>query len=189
MVMIGVSDILTAFNENVIGSKVLHKDLFLLELGKEISKFDFQSCRVPGQAYITLPDRFCKFVSSGLGRRTDNVDDYIIRFYREKVGLYLKRQYASEVKNVSVVVYTTDAYLNDPDITIQELNWIKKENPTHILVAVLASPGFESPLTPYRFVHNLAGGNNEAKLWTGDEIREMAKKIINHSNNWCIVSD
>lgn len=30
-----------------------------------------------------------------------------------------------------------------------------------MIVAVLASSGPKSPVTPYRFVHNLAGGNHE----------------------------
>jgi len=188
-IRVGVSDILTAFNDSTIGSKVFSKKRFMTDLREEIVKVDFGICRVPGQAYILLPGHFCHYVSAGVGRRTTSPDDYITRFYRGQVGLYLKRQFASEVDKVAVVVYTTEAYLNDPDITQTEAEWVKDRGYTHMLVAILASSGPPSPLTPYRFIHNLAGGNREAEKWTADEIRERAKEIINYSNEWCVVAD
>jgi len=188
-IRVGISDVLTALNDSTIGSKVISKKRFMTDLQEEIAKIDFQSCRVPGQAYVQLPERFCSFVSAGIGRRTSNPDDYVVRLYRDKIGLYLKRQFASEVDKVAIVIYTTEAYLNDPDVTETEAQWVKDRGYTHMLVAILASAGPPSPLTPYRFVHNLAGGNNEAKEWTADEIRAKAREIIEYSNEWCVVAD
>jgi len=188
-IRVGISDVLTAFNDSTIGSKVISKKRFMTDIKDEIAKANFASCRVPGQAYIELPCHFCHYVSAGVGRRTTNPDDYVSRLYRDKVGLYLKRQFASEVDKVAVVVYTVDAYLNDPDVNEAGAGWVKDRGYTHMLVAILASAGPRSPLTPYRFVHNLAGGNNEAKEWTADEIRGMAKEIIGYSNEWCVVAD
>lgn len=189
IVVVGISDILTAFNEVTIGSKVINKKCFMADLEEEIRKINFAECRVPGQAYVELPDKFCRYVSAGVGKRTTNPDDYVTHLYREKVKLYLKRQFAAQVDKVAVVVYTTDAYLKDPDVTESEIEWLTTRGYTHMLVAVLASAGPKTPLTPYRFVHNLAGGNREAEEWTADEIREKSKEIISYSNEWCTVAD
>lgn len=195
-IKIGIADILTAFSckypwEIVIGTKVWwsSQEEFLTVLEQSIKDFDWSSCRQPGQAYITLPNKCCEMVCAGVGKRTLNPDDYVIRLYRGKVGLYLKRDFAGKVDNVATVVYTLGAYLNDPDVSEKEINQLRDYNYTHILVAVLASAGSKSPLTSNRFVHNLAGGNKEALLWTADEIREKAKEIKEYSNEWCVIAD
>jgi hypothetical protein len=56
-------------------------------------------------------------------------------------------------------------------------------------VAVLAAAGRESPLSPYRFAWNLAGGNHEAETWTADEIRAKAKEIMAYDGKWSTVAD
>ena len=58
-----------------------------------------------------------------------------------------------------------------------------------MLVAVLAFAGPKAPLSPYRLVHNLAGGNNEAAQWTADEIRAKALESKVYYDEWCTVAD
>ncbi len=187
-IIIKNADILTAFDEATIGSKVEERQEFLNYLTEAINETDFNSCRQPGQAYIKLPSTCNWTVSAGVGKRTLNPFTYVTRVHREKVGLFLNRLYATEiVDNVAVVVYTLEAYMNDPDITKEEAKRV--QGASHILVAVLASCGPPSPLSPGRFVHNLAGGNKEAMLWSADEIREKAKEISEYSNDWCVVAD
>lgn len=217
LVNLGHANILTAFDEKAIGTRIrreylIHFDELVIE---QVTGFDFSSCRVPGQAYIVLPpDRACHMVSGGIGRRTDDPDDYVVRLHRGKVGLYLKRYVetvyweriqaclkvkefprilrkplAAPVDNVAVVVYTTEAYLNDPDITPEEAARVKEAGHTHMLVAILAASGPPSPLTPGRFVSNLAGGNREALEWTADEIRQKAREIDEYAKTWCVVAD
>lgn len=188
-ILLGYADILTAFDEQSIGSKVINHFEFTCILTEAIKSFDWSTCRQPGQAYIKLPEHACKYVSAGVGKRTHNPDDYVIRLRRNKVSLFLKRDFAAKADNVAAVVYTADAYINDPDVTDREIRRIKKVGYTHMIVAVLASAGPPSPLTPSRFIHNLAGGNREALLWSADEIREKAKEIKNYSIDWCVVAD
>jgi len=57
------------------------------------------------------------------------------------------------------------------------------------VVAVLASAGPRAPLGVGRFVANLAGGNNEASVWSGDEIRAKAREIVAYDDAWCVVAD
>lgn len=193
------SNILECFNPECIGTKVIDPR-FTPALNDAVREFDFASQRVPGQAVIDLPPKVCKYVSCGVGKHTHNPDDYVVRFYREKVGLFLKREFAAPCDSVRAVVYTPEAYLRDPDTTAEEakrvgeeINRVNKKlsciDLAYVLVAVLGSAGPKSPLTPGGFVHNLAGGNNEALLWTGDEIREKAKEIKGYYNEWCSVAD
>ena len=174
---IGIADIVTAFDSKSIGSKVLNKNKFVDIVKETLVSYNFDKL---GQAFIRLPDKTNSVVSSGVGKGTTNPDDYIIRVYRNQVHLYLKREFASNVENVFVVVYTREAYLNDPDVTEDEIKRIEKENYDYIIVAVIASTDADSPLSPYRFVHNLAGGNNQALIWNADKIRTEAEKIMDY---------
>jgi len=211
---IGLADIVTAFDENTIGSKVLDKEKFMFCLANAITNYPWWACRQPGQGYIALGQEVCSFVSSGVGHRTQDPDDYVIRVNRGDVGMYLKRYrtitihekiesangaktfsrtirktLAIPVDKVFTVVYTLDAYLRDPDCSEDERKRVMDMGFTHVLVAVLASNGKPSTLTAHRFVWNLAGGNNEALAWTADEIRQKAKEIKEFTSEWSVVAD
>lgn len=184
------SDIVTAFDDMSIGSKVYDELKFLEEVAKGIESFDWNTCRVQGQAYIKLSKYACNFVGAGVGKRTKDPNDYLIRIHRGEVGLYLHRSLAvKNVDDVAVVIYTFDAYLKDPDMTDEEYKRINSLRPTHVIVTVLASSGEPSVLSPGRFVSNLAGGNREALVWTADEIRNRAKEIKQYHSEWCVVAD
>lgn len=186
---IGLADIVTAFDRKTIGSKVLDDAKFLTCLADAMEAFDWTACRQPGQAYISLGKEACAFVSGGVGHRTQNPDDYVVRLNRGDVGMYLKRRHAAPVDSLAVVVYTLAAYVQDPDCSDDERKRVMDMGLTHVLVAVLASCGKPSTLTAHRFVWNLAGGNNEALAWTADEIRQKAKEIRDFTSEWGVVAD
>lgn len=201
---IGLADIVTAFDEMTIGSKVVDKQRFMVFLADAMEAFDWSACREPGQGYIVLPKDACASVSGGVGHRTQDPRGYVIRIHRGDVGLYLRRRryvpvmgglthmvesIAAPVDNVAVVVYTLDAYLRDPDCSEDERRRVMDMGLTHVLVAVLASCGKPSTLTAHRFVANLAGGNNEALAWTADEIRQKAREIKDFTSEWGVVAD
>jgi len=184
------SSICTAFdNHKVIGSKVTHRVDFFRILMTAVEAHDFSLDRVPGQAFLPLPDAL-PFVSSGVGKHVDDPEAYTLCSYRGRVSAFLRRRFASAPTECNAVVYTRDAYLNDPDITQEERRRINElyDGATHILVAVLVGSG-PSQLNPYRFVANLAGGNHEAQIWTADEIRTRAKEILAYDNEWVTVTD
>lgn len=183
------SNICSAFEERTIGTKVTRAQDFLAEVERVVATHDFTTDRVPGQALLQVPGAV-PFVSAGVGQRTSNPSDYVLREHRGRVGAYLKRSLASSVRSCAVVLYTRRAYFQDPDIDPAEAARIDAADPTHVLVAVLASTGDStSPLPPYRFVWNLAGGNREAALWSADEIRAKAKEIITYDQGWAGVAD
>lgn len=187
-----VSNVCRNFDDKAsLGTKILEQNRqnFLQALIGAISAHDFQQEKVPGQGTISLPETVLDMVSSGVGRRSSNPNDYILVLNRGRVNAYLDRSLAERATDVKVIVYTLKAYEADPDVQqdTEEFGRLKEFNPTHILVTVLASAGPESPLTPIRFVENLAGGNREALLWTADEIREKAKEIAEYDREWAVV--
>lgn len=184
--IIAVSGICSAFEEHPIGSKVIWERNFMELLEKEITKHDFSSDRIPGQAYLVIPGAE-KYVLSGQGTHTQNPDDYELRLHRGKVHTFLKKHRAEPTVEVAAVVYTKAAYLSDPDILEDggvERGRIIARDPDYVLVTVLASSVKSAPMSPYRFVKNLAGGNYEALAWTADEIREKARAIATHADAW-----
>lgn len=172
-----VSNICTAFDPETVGSKVDLMATFMRLLEYAVRHHDTSKDRASGQHYIVMPDEAKQTVSAGDGLKTDNVEDYIIRYHREGPKMFLKRECAGEVKDLAVVVYTREAYFKDPDYDGEE----DIGDATHIIVAVLASSGPKSPVTPYRFVHNLAGGNNS--YFRPDKLSEppaMVHALDNH---------
>lgn len=192
MTRIGIANIVTAFGFNTIGTKVSDFDAFVLEAKKAIDSHDPTNDREPGQHYIMCP-ALIPLVSAGVGQRTDNPEDYIIRKGRFGVDRYLRRDRAATVEGCALVVYTRAAYLADPDINkpeeAEERKHVEESDYTHIIVAVLAFAGPRSPLPPETFIHNLAGGNNEVAQWTKEEICAKAAEIESYWNTWCIVAD
>ncbi len=184
------SKLVSAFNDLTVGTKVTDKEGFDKTAIEVISQFDFASQRVPGQGFIPCDD-LAPFISAGVGRRTGNPDDFIVRVYRGQADLYLRRHAAAEVERAAIIVYTREAYLADPDVTNDEgeLSLIERSAATHVLVSVLGFAGPKAPLSPYRLVHNLAGGNHEALAWNGDEIRTKAAESKAYWDEWCVVAD
>lgn len=187
-IKIGLSDIVTAFDEVSIGSKVIWPEVFMANVKRAISDFDWDSCDYPGQAYIVMPLGVPNGVLPGNAPRTQDPDDYVIRKYRNEVGMYLKRPQGLELTHLAIVVDNLHAYINDPDVSPEEAERVIKADYTHILVAVLASCEEPSTLSPHRFVYNLAGGNHEALSWTATEIRQKATEI-KASSKWVTVAD
>jgi hypothetical protein len=187
---ISVCDIVTAFQQFTIGTKVLDGEHFWECLEEGIQKHDTSLDRVPGQSLVHIPN-VIPYVSGGVGRNRIDPSAYCLRKHRGVVHAYLRREFAAPVTDCHAVVYILQAYLNDPDVDESpgEKERIIRENPTHVLVTILASSGPRVTLTPYRFVKNLAGGNNEALAWSGDEIRAKAREIADYTDAWSVVAD
>jgi hypothetical protein len=183
------ANIVTAFGNDTIGTKVIKENQFMQFLQECVEKHDTSKDRQVGQHFIPMPSDAFKTVSAGVGIRTQNPEDYILRLYRGNVETYLKRDKATTVESLAVIIYTAEAYLADPDVKKEEAERIQSSGATHVLVAILASAGPRSPLSPHRLVHNLAGGNKEAQQWTADEIREKANEVKAYHDLWCVVAD
>ena len=183
-----VASILGAFQETCVGTKVVHPRTFTAIVEKAVESHDFTS---NPQAFITLTSAAVDCVAPGVGRRSvnDHESDYVVRMHRGRPEAFLRRQYASEATAVSVVVYTAAAYLADPEVSQNERELVVRAEATHVLVAVIAHCGPRAPLTPYRLVANLAGGNLAYGAKTAEEMYTEAREVIKYDNEWCVVAD
>jgi len=184
------SNIVTALDNAAIGTRVTNEVGFIDVTDRAIRGCDFSAQTVPGQAFIPCND-LVPYLSAGVGRRTANPEDYVLRLHRGRVDAYLRREQAVPCEGAAIIVYTRDAYLADPDVQKDdaERTRIEASYATHVLVAVLGFAGPKAPLSPYRLTANLAGGNKEAALWTADEIRARAEASIAYDSEWVVVAD
>lgn len=181
------ANIVTCLDEGAIGTKVTSHRRFWETADAAVASFDFG---VMGQGFIPCND-LVPVLSAGVGKRSENPADYVLRFYRGRVEMFLKREFAAPCEGAALIVYTRAAYLADPDVRKDEAEKarIEASDATHVLVAVLGFAGPKAPLSPFRLVHNLAGGNNEALAWTADEIRAQAKASLDYDTQWAVVAD
>tara|TARA_R110000824_G_scaffold82768_2_gene207381 strand:- start:3686 stop:4375 length:690 start_codon:yes stop_codon:yes gene_type:complete len=200
-----------------VGSKVTDVDTFIKILTGAMASHDPSKDEVEGQHYVQLPlsGELLNSVSCGVGERFGRTAaDYIPRDHRGVVGAYLKREFALPVSKVAVIVYTLEAYAADPDVSDEEVqrvtDFLVAKGDPYVIVAVLASYGSESPLSPRRFVANFAGNNvmqqrrdsieagiadlsdSIASSVASDALRlifEEAAEVTEYDEKYCVVAD
>ncbi|MFN8389827.1 MAG: hypothetical protein U0136_06020 [Bdellovibrionota bacterium] len=196
--MIIRANIVTAFNDSTIGTKVTDRKAFDTLLNAAVAGHDFTAEDaskgiVRGQGFVMLPAETIDFVVSGVGRHTHDPDDYVVRKHRGAVGLFLRRDKAEPATGVAAVVYTREAYLADPDVLqdSEELARVTASDASHVLVAVLAFAGPKATVGFERFVKNLAGGNNSYQPGntTHEALVTEAQKVVEYHDTWCTVAD
>lgn len=180
---IAVSVDCTAFDVGAIGARVKDAVTFTQYLANAIGAYDWSACDPPGRAYLTLPREAHTLVHSGVGVRTNNPGDYLIRFHQGEVRLFLRRHLCAPIDRVVVNVYTTDAYLAQ-NLSNSERARIAELGCTHVVVAVLAFA--EQALNVVSMRHFL-GAIVKNTEWTSDEIREKAKHLL--ESPWEMVAD
>lgn len=167
----------------VVGSRVLNHHDFLMHVTHAIKAHDFSRDRITGQGFLSLPKTVFEHVSAGDGEHTNNLDDYVIAKHRGRCDAYLKREHAGTTTFCAAVVYTREAYLADPEVNVSLRDGVE-----HVIVAVLAGSGPESPLPLYTLINNLAGGNKEALDWSVEEIRAKAKATKEYWDKYSLVA-
>jgi hypothetical protein len=159
-VRIGLADIVTAFSERTIGTKVLNAPAFMDLLRGAVAIHPFPE---NGQAVISLPISASAFLSPGVTLADGlSEEDFVVRKYRGRFSAYVRRDRAPKVQiqNVSAVVYTLEAYRVDPDVVLPEYAKLAEVGVTHVLVAILASVEETHAYGSWVLLHNMAGGNN-----------------------------
>lgn len=183
-----VSSVCGAFAAAPVGTKVTDAEAFTAALTAALAAHDPAGDRTPGQHFVTLPETALATVSAGVARRADVPEDgYVVRVHRGRAECFAARRWRARTEGLAAVVYTRDAYAADPQVTSDEVAAIPGDA-THVIVAVLAFAGPRAPLSPHRFVANLAGGNKDASTYTADEMRAMAREIIAYDDEWIVVA-
>ena len=181
-----------AYSPNAIGSKVPAESIVPFDrvLKEAIASHDPSKDWAEGQHMVAFPKEHLHLLSCGVGERTDNPDDYVIRNWRGRVSLFLKREKALPCAYANVIVYTKDALLKDPQLPESERENIEACNATHYLIALLSNgEGVPNSHSLYRFVDCLAGGNNEADAWSLEDIKNLAKDARDYADKWAVVAD
>jgi hypothetical protein len=179
------ADSFHGFDAKCVGSKVTDKVAFLKALEVRLGSGDYIDL-APGKFEVPIGPNS---VSCGVGRRTQFEDDYVVRLWRGRADLFLKRERATAASHVHVFVYDMATYEADPQVSAIEAQVLRDRGATHVIVAVNAFAGPPSKLSPHRFVANLAGGNTDVLAWSKDEIVERAKAVIRYDDEWCVVAD
>ena len=191
----------SAYDDNCIGSKVREfvagcepalfaRPLFERYLAKAIATHDPSKDWSEGQHMVALPEDSLELLSCGVGERTDNPDDYVIRTHRGRVELYLKREKALPCASANVIVYTKSAVLADPQLPEEDRARIEESDVTHYMIALLANAeGVPNSRSPYRLVDCLAGGNNDAEKWSLKKVKSLAKDARDYADKWEVVAD
>ena len=186
----GISPILQAFSRSPIGTRVRKRYAFQAGLAEAIERGDFETL-APGQLMVTLPLELAEEagITCGVGRLSRTPKQYVIREYRGNVCLFLHRRHALPVAKLHAIVYTREAFNNDPQAI--EMGLRADENRTHVICAVLANPaGVPSPPPrgTFRLADCIAGNNNEAELWTRDDIVEKCKASVAYESTFKTVA-
>jgi len=189
---IAPSHIWQAENNAVVGSKVGNSPAFRSALTEAITTHDPSNDQSEGQHFILLTPEVIEAaaITCGVGRKTTNIEDYVMREWRGNVDTFLKRELAVRCTSCAVIVYTKSAYLADPHMEDEERERVESGDATHYLVALLANgEGVPNARSPYRLVDSLAGGNNEFKEIEIETVKAMAVASKDYADNWSVVAD
>lgn len=143
-----------------------------------------------GQGFVSLPEDSWSCVLPGVARRTTNPEDYVNRSHRGKVGQFLRRDKVAlpALDGVAAIVYTAEAFLADPQTSDEEKAAFVEAGFTHCWVTTLAFAGPKPPVTSWRFVVNLAGGNAAYADKTVEDLVAEAQAIEAYESEWCVVA-
>lgn len=183
-----ISPTLSAFEDRAIGSRVTDKQGFLDALMVAVQAHDPAKDRAAGQHFIVLPESAFLTVSGGVGLRTTNPEDYVLRVHRGHVSANLRREKALPVEHLAVVVYTTAAWMIDGDVINDKLESVA-DGHSHIIVAVLASAGPTGPADPRRLILGRNGGNTEYMGYSAEEYEKKLVDSVAYWDQYAVVAD
>jgi len=189
--VITCSNLVTAYDFFVTGTKIIHHSKFNDLLGEIIYNYIFDSTghakiRIPTPSQISGVPFPKEYVSAGVGLRTLGCPAYVSRTFDGKVKLFLRRDGAIPATECWVTVDTRKAYLaaqriiNDKD----EHKRITDSDVTHVLTSVSAP---DSPLPPDLLIGMMAGDSGED--WDVKTITKLAKESHAYYKKYCVVSD
>ena len=127
------------------------------------------------------------FLSSGIGRKNRNHEDYVVRKHAGRVGIYLKREFALPPERCEVLVVTKERYLADHQehephgFTDAELADV-----THVVVGIRihAGPDTDRHATAGNFVTRLAGLAGNVERQAKHSVTTICNEAWGINNYW-----
>jgi len=187
-------------------SSALRRELLIL-IEQALEDYEFP---VNGQGVVKLHDDACQLVLAGVARIPQDLSAAEmgllcgVRVHRGepvvvlKRGILVMRGVDLAPSSVRAVVYTKEAYLSDPQITVEEQDDFQAGGYTHCLVTLLTGVEGHIPVpSSRRFVRNLAGGNVKYRQLALDyaverpdfldKLEKEAKAIVEYEQSWMLV--
>ena len=177
------SNVLNCFAATVIGTKVVAKEAFMTALNAAMANFE-----IPDNGQCFVPLTCLDTVVSGVAKRENlSEGDIITREWRGGEEEFAVRSKAEPAESLAAIVYTREAYVNDPQVDEAEIEQIGDAD--YVLVAVLASVGPRPEVSVRRFEANLAGGNNAYSEMSAEEVEDLRKRVYEYNEVWITVAD
>ena len=181
-----VSDNIKAFEDKCIGPKVLDKFSFFNEVYDASTKFQWGSPKKKsyGEAFLILGEYASKNVLSGFGKRTQDINDYILRSHKNRVEAFLKREKAEA--HHGVVVCVTDRQKKKE----AEGNTEQAAAPPFLefeITDIITLAGPSVILSEKDFVKDIVDGKYSE--FAIKDFIEYSRKVFSHNENWCLVAD
>ena len=164
-IVLGISEVLTAFNESdVVGTKVVGIGSFIHLLEEAIivdggKTFENENPAYAGSGFLNLPSDAFSAVRCGVALREGlTSSEKHIKEHRGDDEVFALPRCAAPIEKLSSLVYTIDKYFRDPEVKGRpaECAALLEAKATHVVVAVHAGPG---SFSSHRLVENIAGGN------------------------------
>jgi hypothetical protein len=187
--------------ENFDDVEVRHEILDIIEA--TIEGFEFPA---NGQGFLQIPDAAKELLLTGaISRPADlPVEALKVRKHRGEFIVVGRGQWFVDEGHdltptfAAAIVYTMAAYREDPQVTPAEVEEAGVQGATHVLINIIGSQAPTPPVSPRRFIRNLAGGNaryredarvlDESDPYSATEmvrlLEEEAKEILAYDQEW-----
>lgn len=196
MVRLAISPNISALksNEHVVGQRVTNREAFLAIMVSFVTdaiptaEFDDQD----DFCTIKLPSDILPFVSSGVGRRSNDTDHYVARKHCGRVGLYLKREFSLSPEECTVQVLPVERYLAEcKEYEETPLSDAAFEGVTHVVVALRVQAGpqrnrLQQPHDLVRALANMVGKPDHKQV---NYLLNTAWNVDNYWRTFSEVSD
>lgn len=130
-------------------------------------------------------------VVCGVAPASSNPEDYVPREHRGEVEAYRRRETLTfderRPDTVAAIIYSKEMYLADPQTSDADKAAFIQAGYTHCWVTTLSMKGPKAPVGAWRFVVNLAGGNDSYAFKNRDDLHAEAKEIKDYWSKWSTV--
>jgi hypothetical protein len=188
-----VSSFAIQFNETGVGSRVLDRARLIDFTSKRLETYKFpvegdDNFVNEGEGVMPLNEAL-ETVGSGTASRADCEEaDIFPHVHRDVEEMFASRDKACKAEGLSMVMYTWANYSSNNGVKPEEkLSLAEGEEPTHIIVAVLASAGPDPQVSEVRFLANLEGGKYDNMSFEEQDV--LADKVIAYNEKWITVCD
>ncbi|KKW28677.1 MAG: hypothetical protein UY72_C0064G0005 [Candidatus Uhrbacteria bacterium GW2011_GWD2_52_7] len=176
----------------VVGYKIPDLEAFIAAVKDAFVNPDLNEV-TPGEFVISKPE-ISRLVKPGIGKRSNNPEDYVLRNHRGKVGAFLKREFAIPYADYNVIIWTLPRFSKESTESpsdFEDLTKFMKSGCTHALVGAKAA---SAVVDAEDFVRNIMDTPRQ-DFFTHpfevlvDDVRNSAQRVTTFYDMWSLVAD